>query len=132
MTDEQAKRPKRPSAPAGLGTRGKGLWRRLVARYDFEQGELPLLEQACRALDDVTALEEVVAGEGMTVAGSRGQPRLNPAVAELRQSRQGFAKLIGALALPNEDDERPMTVAQRRAQRAANARWKGWSHGTTA
>jgi hypothetical protein len=108
--------------PAGVGTAGGALWRRLVAAYDFEPHEQAMLEVACRQADDVAALENLIAEQGMTVAGSQGQPRLNAAVAEVRQGRLALGKLLGALALP-DDADRPMTGASRTAQKAANARW---------
>lgn len=112
----------KPRVPAGVGTAGAALWRRLVAAYDFEVHELSMLEVACRQADDVAALENLIAEQGMTVAGSQGQPRLNAAVAEVRQGRLALGKLLGALALPDEAD-RPLTAASRTAQKAANARW---------
>lgn len=112
----------KPRVPSGVGTVGRALWRRLVAVYDFEEHELAVLEVACRQLDDVAALEAVIARDGMVVAGSQGQPRLNAAVAEVRQGRLALGKLLGLLALPDEA-ERPLTAASRTAQKAANARW---------
>lgn len=115
-------KPSKPRAPADLGGAGRTVWRRLVSAYAFEEHELAVLETACRQADDVAALEVLIANDGLTVAGSAGQPRLNPAVAEARQGRIAFAKLLGALALPAEDGK-PQTHASRTAQKAANVRW---------
>ena len=117
MTDKP-----KPRVPAGVGATGRALWRRLVGVYDFEEHELALLEVACRQADDVAALEKLIANQGMTVPGSQGQPRLNAAVAEVRQGRLALGKLLGLLALPDEVD-RPFTASSRTAQKAANARW---------
>ena len=114
-------RPK-PRAPSGLGTSGRALWRRLVGSYEFVEHELALLEVACRQADDVAALEELIAADGLIVAGSSGQPRLNAAVTEVRQGRLALGKLLGQLALPDEDD-RPMTASGSQARKAADARW---------
>jgi len=108
--------------PAGVGTAGGALWRRLVAAYDFEPHEQAMLEVACRQADDVAALEHLIAEQGLTVLGSTGQQRLNPAIGEVRQGRLALGKLLGALALPDEAD-RPLTAASRQAQRAGRARW---------
>ena len=54
--------------------------------------------------------------------GSAGQPRLNPAIGEVRQGRLALAKLLGGLALPDEADK-PMNELQRRAKHAADSRW---------
>ena len=72
--------------------------------------------------DDVAGLEELIARDGMVVAGSQGLPRLNAAVAEVRQGRLALGKLLGLLALPDEVD-RPLTAASRTAKRAAEVRW---------
>lgn len=118
MTADKAK----PRTPTGLGAAGKALWRRLVVTFDFAEHELALLEVACRQADDVAALEKVIAKDGIVVPGSAGEPRLNGAVAEVRQGRLALGKLLGQLALPDEDD-RPLTAASLQARKAADARW---------
>ena len=80
-----------------------------------------MLEAAARQADDIAALEEAISRDGVTVAGSAGQPRLNGAVSEVRQGRLALSKILGAIAWPT--DERPMTVTQRKARDAARARW---------
>lgn len=112
----------KPRSPSGLGVSGRSLWRRLTTVYDLEPHELALLEVACRQADDVAGLEALLVDQGLTVPGSQGQPRLNAAVAEVRQGRLALGKLLGALSLPDEVD-RPLTAASRTAQKAANARW---------
>ena len=108
--------------PDGLDTAGTALWSALVADYSFDPHELAVLGVACRQADDVAALEAVIRSDGYTVAGSAGQPRLNGAVSEVRQGRLALGKLLGALALP-DDDGKPLTRAQRQAQHAARVRW---------
>jgi hypothetical protein len=70
----------------------------------------------------VAALEAAVKRDGMTVLGSAGQSRLNPAVTELRQARLALARLLGELSLPDEEDKR-RSAASRRGQRAVRSRW---------
>ena len=112
----------KPRAPAGLGAAGKALWRRLTGAFEFAEHELALLEVAARQADDVAALEAIIRDDGMVVAGSAGQPRLNGAVAEVRQGRLALGKLLGALALPDEAD-RPASAATLQARKAAESRW---------
>jgi len=112
----------KPKTPTGLGGAGKALWRRLTAAFDFEVGELLIVETAARQADDLAALEAVVEATGLTVPGSAGQPRLNPAVAECRQGRIALARMLGMLGMP-DDDDKPMTAASRSARHAAEARW---------
>lgn len=113
---------RRPAAPSGLGAAGRALWRRVTADLDFEGESRAVLELACRQADDVAALEELLATQGLVVNGSQGQPRLTPVVTELRQSRLALAKLLGDLPALTEQG-RTMTAGQKRGRRAANARW---------
>lgn len=114
--------PAAPAAPAGLHAAGTALWERLTAAYEFGPTESALLEAACRQADDVALIEAAIAQDGAVVAGSKGQPRLNAGLAEVRQGRLALQKLLGGLAVP-EDDEAPLTANGRRARAAANARW---------
>lgn len=116
-----ASRPPRP--PEGLGDPGKALWKRLTKALDFEPRELVILEQACRQADEISALDAVLAKWGHAVRGSRNQPRLNPAVAEVRQARQAFARLLDVLDIPTEDEQVGQAGRTRRAQKAARVRW---------
>ena len=110
------------SFPTDLGESGRGLWEALSDAFDFDPQELALLEVACRQADDVSELEAVIVRDGYTVPGSAGQQRLNGAVSEVRQGRLALGRLLGQLALPNEDG-RVLTAKQRQAKRAADARW---------
>jgi hypothetical protein len=112
----------KPKAPAGLGMSGRALWRALCAKYVFAPREVAVLALAARQADMVAALEALLAAEGLVVTGAAGQPRLNAVVTELRQCRLALAKLLGELALPDEDQV-PRTAASERGQRAARSRW---------
>lgn len=118
----------RPRAPRGLGAEGRRFWRSLVADYEFTAGELVLLEKAARTLDDVARIEGELAGAPLTVAGSTGQVRPHPLLAELRGMRALFASLLRSLALDHGEDEtprgRPLTNSER-GRMAARARWGG-------
>jgi hypothetical protein len=111
-----------PRPPAGLGTAGTALFRSLVAEYELPVGEMVVLRMAWRQADDIATLEASIKRDGADVQGSTGQSKLNPALAEVRQARLALAKLIGEIALPDEDDM-PRTASSRRAQSAANIRW---------
>jgi len=115
--------------PAGLGAAGKALWQRLTAPPSpgkslvFTSAEILTLELAARTADDVAALEKLLAVDGLVVTGSKGQRRLSPVAAELRLQRAALARLVGLLALPDADEVVGKSAAQRKAQRAADARW---------
>lgn len=115
-----------PKPPTGLREPGRALWRTLNAALpddvEYDERERAILSLAARQADDAAALEEAVARDGATVAGSRGQPRLHPAVAELRQARIAISRLLGDLEIPDAAD-RPTTMPARRARKAADVRW---------
>ncbi len=98
--------------PSGLAARGRAFWSQAVDTYELTESELALLVEVCRLMDECEALREAIATEGTTVAGSRGQPRVHPALGELRQHRLALGRLLSQLALPDEDD----TPCQRRCR----------------
>ena len=109
--------------PDGLGAAGSRLWRSIADDFELDGRERDVLERACRQADDVRKLEQVVALEGVTCAGSTGQLRVNPAVIEVRQGRSTVARLLGQLDLPAEQQAEPASMAAARASRAAHGRW---------
>jgi hypothetical protein len=115
----------RVKAPGGLGIAGAALWRRLTADadLDFDSGSLLTLELACRQADDVGLLEKMLADQGAVVSGSKGQPRLSGVLAELRQQRYALNRRGSAIGLPEDDEPVGKSPTQRKAQRAADARW---------
>lgn len=118
--------------PRGLGAAGRALWRSFTAPttradgstavLEFDTREAANLAQAARIADTIADLEAVLAVDGVVVLGSKGQPRLHPAVAELRAHRLALSRLLGELAIPDAD-EKPVTARSERATRAADARW---------
>lgn len=114
-----------PKVPPGLAARGRAFWRRTVASYVLSETEVELLGEVCRLLDECDALRSVVAADGVTVAGSAGQPRVHPALGELRQHRLAVGRLLAQLALPGDEEGTLDSPARARARRAAAARWSG-------
>ncbi len=110
---------------SGLAARGRAFWGHAVDTYELSETELSLLLECCRLMDECEALRQAIAADGMTVAGSTGQPRVHPAVGELRQHRLALGRLLSQLALPDEDDERLATPLQARGRGAASKRWAG-------
>lgn len=108
--------------PAGLSAAGLALWRVVTAEYALDERETHVLALACAQADVLAALEAAVVADGAMVAGSAGQPRLHPAVAEARQARIAVARLLGQLALPTAEG-RPTTARGQQARAAARARW---------
>ena len=128
MTAEQ-KKTQRPPAPNTLDAPGKQLWGAVHSdlgdAFELTAKELALLALACRQRDEIARVEAALDGDGVVIAGSKGQPRLNGALAELRQMRLAVAKLLGELDVPGQEDTptRAGTARSQRASHAARARW---------
>ena len=66
--------------------------------YVLSEAEIELLRECCRLLDECESLPGTVDADGTTVAGSAGQPRVHPALGELRQHRLASAAGVGLVA----------------------------------
>jgi hypothetical protein len=86
--------------------------------------EFELLRESCRLLDEWELLRLAVDSDGTTVQGSTGQPRVHPALGELRQHRLALGRLLAQLDLPEPDGERLSSPTQVRSRKAAQARWR--------
>lgn len=125
MTDEPRSIPR---APDGIGRRGRRLWRSVVESFDLAEGELALLIEACRCLDDIEVLQKAVTDAPTTTTGSRGQEVVHPLRAELRSQRLLLARLVGQLSVPDPEDGGSQwdgLSASARARKAARVRWDG-------
>jgi len=103
------------SPPKGTAVSGRALWRDVLGKYELEEHEMALLREAVRTVDDLDALTEVVAREGVTLGA-----KVHPALVEARQLRIALARLIAALRLPSGDEDDQ--AAGRRPQRRVGAR----------
>ena len=115
-----------PRPPKGLGPAGRDLHKRIWADLgpdmELDAREREVLRLACLQVDVVAELESAVVRDGRIVAGSTGQARVHPAVGEARQAALAAGRLLGLLALV-DDDGRPQTMAQKRARHAAQSRY---------
>ncbi len=109
--------------PRGLKARGGRFWKSVTAGYELNVDELELLLEVARCLDVCEDLAGAVEGDGLTVAGSVGQPRLHPAVGELRATRALVGRLLAQLGLPDADGQTLDSPVRARARGAANKRW---------
>ena len=123
-----------PRSPAGLGPRGKRLWKAISADFELGTTETEVLTLACRTFDRITALEEELKDAPATVEGSQGQPRPHPLAAELRAEVLLAGKLITQLGIPTDLDEAELhgswqgLTASERGRKAAGRRWAGRGH----
>ena len=114
--------PVAPTPPAGLSPRAASFWAKSAADFELTDGEAELLAEAAYLLTEIDGLRNALARDGLTVAGASGQPRVHPAVNEVRQHRMALMRLLKALDLPAED-EHPESQTSKDARAAANARW---------
>jgi hypothetical protein len=92
----------RPRLPSGLGVAGRRLYRAVVAEFELEEHEAALLLEASRTRDLIAELQGEVERAGAIVDG-----KPHPVLVELRQQRLVLARLLAALRLPDDADERP-------------------------
>jgi hypothetical protein len=107
-----------------LGRRGAALWRKLVAKYEFDPQEIELLLETCRTLDRIDDLEKSVSENGVMIEGSQGQKVLNGAVAEMRQQQTGFARLVAQLNLFDAELGQALSARSVASKTAGQARWR--------
>lgn len=118
---------KKLPAPSGLSKRSAARWREITERWVLRPDELRVLEDACREMDIIDALEEALETMPLLIEGSMGQKVINPAVQEVRQHRAILTSLWKTLKLPDEDGEREQAAAESRsaaARHAAKSRWE--------
>jgi hypothetical protein len=113
-----------PDPPSDLRASGRALWLDVRAEFALGPDEVGALREACRTADELDDLRSALAGQPMTVAGSTGQQVAHPLLAELRRHREVLAKLLERLNLPAGDEDAGSTPAHRKAQRAAQQRWR--------
>lgn len=111
--------------PTILGKPGRALWRAIIADvregFALDSRETMLLERACTTADHIAALETVIASDGPTATGSRGQVIVHPALCELRQQKLTLLRLLGSIDFGGAAGEE--SLSSRRASHAANTRW---------
>lgn len=108
------------AAPKGLGASGRALWIEVVSEFDPNEAERVQLRQACGVVDLCDSLAEIVAKEGPTMTDPRsGNSVAHPCVIELRLQRLVLARLIAAMRIPDEDQNRPQRRSVRGVYNAA-------------
>ena len=100
-------------------------WRDILKEFTLGPAELRILEDAVREIDLIEKMEAELEGADLVVYGSRGQPVANPLAQEIRLHRGVLKQLLGALRLPDDDqDSWDGLTASERARRASMARWR--------
>jgi phage terminase small subunit len=110
------------------GDAGQALWDRVVSGlpegFALTESEEAILGLAACQADDLGNLEATITKHGTMVTGSKGQPVLNPAVAEARQARLAIGRLLGQIPEAIDDGAETSTAAKEKARKAAQARWR--------
>lgn len=79
------------------------MWTAITTEYELAQHELAVLLEACRTVDALQALDDLVRSEGVTNTSPQGV-RAHPALVEARQQRLTLAKLFASLQIPVDVD----------------------------
>ncbi len=117
----------RTPAPGSLDERGRAFWDETVGTYDLSPGELALLLEACRTMDNLDALASAITATGAMTTGSMGQQVVNAALTEARGQRLALHRLLSALALPDVEGASIPTAKSTTGRENVAARWKGHS-----
>jgi hypothetical protein len=113
-----------PRAPKGLQTAGKRFWREMNQTYEFDVDRLVILEQACRELDLIERLQDIVSeADSLRTRGSQGQEVSIPEVGAVKEHRSLLNTLIKSLDLPSEDADNGKMTRSEAGRKAAMARW---------
>jgi hypothetical protein len=80
------------ATPRGLKAAGQQLWDSVCSDFELEPYEASLLLQAAQTADHIAALQAVIEQLGVDCAVRE--------LAEIRQQRLAFARLVVALRLP--------------------------------
>ena len=122
-------------APANLGTRGRALWRDVLADTELDAAGRVLLHEACRMADRLESLDLILRGDVATwavitddYAGGKRTTKvvLDDALGEARQQAATFRQLVTTLKLGTSVERQTERgsldqLAAARAQRRANA-----------
>lgn len=112
-------------APTGLQVEGRKFWRSIATKYELRPDELMTLEQACKTIDLIGAMEREQEGQPATAKGSMGQEVIAPRLDLIRHNRTLLNTLIKSLKLPADDagTQQAMQSRSDAARAAARARW---------
>lgn len=110
-----------PRAPKGLRSAGRALWRSIMGDFELGKHEESVLLQACRIVDTLDGLQEILDSEPAIVHSPQGT-KANPAAVEFRQQAVTLAKLVASLRIPLDEDQLSGRSQQRVGIRAPGGR----------
>jgi phage terminase small subunit len=117
--------PSRPTPPTGLGADGKQLWEHICSdvssEVELDERDLAILAAASDLADSIRELKAAVKRDGRVLESSRGEVRVHPAVAEIRQAGQAQARLLGLIDMDLTGASQ--SAGSRKARELARRRW---------
>ena len=98
-----------PRVPKGLGLRGKAFWKKAHEDFTFTgQGELELLNSACKALETIEKAEKAVQKDGLFIEDRFGVQKEHPATKTIRDYTGLFSRLVKQLGLREPEEKKPV------------------------
>src|SRR5271166_4671252 len=96
---------KPPAAPPDLREPGREAWSKLTHAFEFHAGEIVVLEQLCRTVDLIAAMDAELAANGIMIKGSRGQLVMSPLINQRAVQATLLDRLTLSLALPVDGEQ---------------------------
>ena len=113
----------RPRAPEGLEQAGKSFWLSVTRVYELSPAELVSLRRACVTVDVLAAMDAEIAGQGLSVRGSRGQVIPNRMLKLRCEVERVLDIQVRSLNLPMPGE----AEGRRRSPAAAAAAYSRWA-----
>ena len=86
--------------PKHLAADGRAFWRGVLSDFNIDDtAGRALLLTACESLDRMAAARQAIETDGAVVRDRYGQPKIHPAAALEKDSRNGFLAALRALQL---------------------------------
>jgi hypothetical protein len=111
-----------PTAPRGLHTGGRALWREIVKDHELDAAQRVQLLEACRAKDRLDELASIIEGKGVLelmhfriphafIPGLNGEVtvevKFDQVLNQANATANGMKQLLAALRLPDAAGKRP-------------------------
>jgi len=113
----------RHRAPEGLGGPGRKFWRDVLGAYELAPAELLTLHRCCVSVA-LAAVDAEIAGQGISVRGSRGQVIPNRLLKLRCEMERVLDIQIRSLQLPMPQEDQ----GRRRSPAAAAAAYTRWAN----
>jgi hypothetical protein len=101
-------KPRRPQPPEGLQVGGRSFWEAILEKFELVDHELVILKEESRTIDLLDSLQMIIDGMDRFCRAVTAS-RTHPAGVDLRQHRIKLARLLAALGIPSDDEDRPAT-----------------------